>query len=210
MEKICIICKKPFTPAPRHETVQRTCSEECRRIYNNEYAKAKQRDPAIKARKRKQYYDTHKTYCQLCGEVVEHDLTARSNAPTARMHDECVYEDCRRTLMCGKKLNHAQQLRLMYRGYSITDFKDECVTWRNKNMPMSACDDSMLIYVPQQYMLAVDRIALNVETGMYELDVRTDFQNGNFVVERHTFTRLRDIRRFFSSLRKNLKLSSNF
>ena len=112
MEKTCIICGKLFTPALRHETVQRTCSPECRRLYSNEQSRAYQQKPDIKAMRRKQYYDTHKTYCQLCGKVVEHDMNARSNAPTARMHDECVYADCRRTLMCGNKLNHVQQLRI--------------------------------------------------------------------------------------------------
>lgn len=202
MEKICIICKKPFTPAPRHNSVQRTCSPECRRIYNNERSLARQHDPENKARRKKQYYDTHKTYCQLCGKVVEHPIYATNNAPTARMHDECVYEDCRRSLLCGSRIGHVQQLRLAYRGYRVKDFIAESTEWRDKHMPMSACDERAFHYVPQQFWLAVDRIVQNPETGMIELDLRTGFKNNEFVIEHVQFARLKDIRPYFMKLKE--------
>ena len=41
------------------------------------------------------------------------------------MHNECVYEDCRKTLEEGKTLSHVQLLRLQARGYTIPEFKEE-------------------------------------------------------------------------------------
>lgn len=210
MEKTCIICGKKFIPAARHETIQLTCGLECRKIRNNEKTMARKQDPDIRARNQKRYYDTHKTYCVLCGKVVEHVSFMTSNAPTARMHDECVYEDCRRSLMTGYRINHVQQLRLAYRGYGVSEFVNETIAWREEHMPMSECDDVILKYVPEQFRLAVDMIRRNVDTGLYELDLRTEFKDGEFVMKRLTFQKMKHIRAYFMDVKEKRKLSSNF
>lgn len=202
MEKTCIICGNPFTPVPKHSGIQLTCSAECRKTYNYERIRARQRDPEFISKRRKHYYETHQTLCQLCGKVVEHPLTVSSNAPTARMHDECVYEDCRRSLLCGKRLNHVQQLRLMYRGYGISEFEEECKDWRDEHMPMSACNERLLKYVPLRFQLAVDRIQQNTDTGLYELDLRTGFKANKYIMKELTFRRMGDIRTYFTNLKK--------
>ena len=114
----CVICGKMFEPAPRHKNWQKTCSIECRTIYNKEYDMS---DRNLKKR-RERYRNTKNAYCRLCGKPIirKHDV---DNLSTTRMHDSCIYLDCKKTLDSGEILSKAQAERLYYRGWTIKEFK---------------------------------------------------------------------------------------
>ena len=210
MQKICIVCGKAYTPALRHENIQLTCSQECRIIHTREHSRAHQNLPEIKERRRKQYYDKHTTYCLICGKPVERIHLNDKCTSTARMHDECVIEDCRKALRWGQRLTHIQQLRLRYRGYGIKEFLEETIEWRAENMPMTAFDEHMMNYVPQQFQLAVQSLIYDADNHTYTVEYRTAFKDGKFLMETKTFTAILSIKRHFSAVRKTMKLSSNF
>ena len=210
MQKTCIVCKQLFTPTLRHNNVQITCGPECRYIYNKEHARNRQNMPEIKERRRKQYYDRRTTYCQLCGKPIERLHLNDKCTSTARMHEECVVEDCRNALLCGQRLTHAQQLRLLYRGYGIREFFYETADWRAENMPMTAYDEHMMRYVPQQFQLAVQSLVHDVDKHTYTVEYRTAIKDGEFMLETKTFTATQAITRHFSAIRKTMRLSSNF
>lgn len=210
MEKICIMCGKPFTPTARHNSVQRTCGPECRKLYNNEKSRIRQQDPEFRAKKLKYYYDTHTTCCLICGKPIDRIFMEGKLVAKPRLHDECVYADCRNTLLCGKKLDHVQQLRLASKGYGVKEFVKETCAWRDEHMPMSACLDSMLSHIPQQFRLALDRAVYNCDTEQYEITIRTDRHNGRFKTKNLKFRSLQQMQRYFRDVRTFQKLSSNF
>lgn len=113
-DKICTVCGKEYTPR-RYD--QLTCSAECRTVHNYE----------TKHKRDKDYYTYKPTSkCKICGKTVINSFALNPNRRTsATMHDECVFEDCRKTLEAGETLNHVQLLRLQARGYTIPEFKEE-------------------------------------------------------------------------------------
>lgn len=113
-EKSCTVCGRIYIPI-RYD--QLTCSAECRAIHNAE----------IKHSRDKMYYKYKPTsLCKICGKTVVNSYEFNPNRrKSATMHDECVYEDCRKTLEAGETLNHVQLLRLQARGYTIPEFKEE-------------------------------------------------------------------------------------
>lgn len=210
MEKTCIICGQPFTPALRHSSVQVTCGPECRKIYNGERSRIRQQDPEFLAKKHQYYYDTHKTLCLICGKPVNRIFLEGRLIAKPRLHDECVYADCRRSLLCGKRLDHVQQLRLASKGYGVKEFVKETRIWREEHMPMSECLDSMLSYIPQQFWLALDRAVYNCDTNQYEVTLRTDCHKGRFRTKNLKFKSLQQMQQHFRDVRTFQKLSSNF
>lgn len=210
MEKICIMCGKPFIPVARHSRVQRTCGPECRKQYNNEKSRIRQQDPEFRVKKLKYYYDTHTIHCLICGKPIDRIFIDGKLVAKPRLHDECVYANCRNTLLCGKKLDHVQQLRLASKGYGVKEFVKETRAWRDEHMPMSACFSNMLKYIPQQFWLAADRVDYNTETQQYEVDLRTDCRNGKFKMRYLKFDTLQEMQRYFRDVRTVQKLSSNF
>lgn len=210
MEKTCIICGKQFTPVLRHSTVQVTCGPECRKIYNNERSRLRQQDPEFLAKKQRDYYATHVIRCLICGKPVNRVFLEGRLISKPRLHDECVYADCRNSLLCGKRLDHVQQLRLAAKGYGVKEFVKETRAWRDEHMPMSECLDNMLSYVPQQFWLALDRAIYNCDTEQYEVTLRTDCHNGRFKTKNLKFKSLQQMQQHFRDVRTVQKLSSNF
>lgn len=210
MEKTCIICGKQFTPVLRHSSVQLTCGPECRKIYNGERSRIRQQNPDFLAKKHRDYYATHVIQCLICGKPVDRVFLEGRLIAKPRLHDECVYEDCRRSLLCGKRLDHVQQLRLASKGYGVKEFVKETRAWRDEHMPMSACFSNMLKYIPQQFWLAADRVDYNTETQQYEVDLRTDYRNGKFRMKYLKFNTLQEMQKYFRDVRTVQKLSSNF
>lgn len=210
MEKTCIICGKQFTPVLRHSSVQLTCGPECRKIYNGERSRIRQQDPDFLAKKHQYYYGTHKTLCLICGKPVNRVFLEGRLIAKPRLHDECVYADCRNSLLCGKRLDHVQQLRLASKGYGVKEFVKETCAWRDEHMPMSECLDSMLSHIPQQFWLALDRAVYNCDTAQYEVTIRTDRHNGRFKTKNLKFKSLQEMQRYFRDVRTVMKLSSNF
>lgn len=212
MQKTCVVCGKQFTPVLRHHTVQKLCSPECRSRYNREHSLLYHRNPQIRAEKIKHYYEDNPTYCRICGKQIVRTLIQGTFTSNSRMHDECILEDCRRTLMCGSCLNHIQQLRLAYRGYGIKEFKAECVKWREEHMPMINCNQQIMSYIPHKYQLAVHNTGYDLEDNTYVIEMRTDFKDGVYVIKQYKFKRLQDIRTFYRDYRKAQlqNISSNF
>ena len=194
MQKTCIICGKEFTPTARHAATQITCSPTCRKQYSREYARVRQQKDDVKKRRRDLYYERNKTYCQLCGKLMERS-SGDHMASTARMHDECVLIDCRNSFLCGQRLTHTQHLRLVYRGYSIKEYFKECCDWRD---------------IPQQFKLAVNSMWFESDTNMYVIELRTAYKDGEFIMNTYKFTTLHSIFDHFRDVRKIQKLSSNF
>lgn len=210
MEKTCIICGKQFTPVLRHSGIQLTCGPECRKIYNDERSKIRRQNPEFLAKKHQGYYDTHVIQCLICGKPVNRVFLEGRLIAKPRLHDECVYTDCRNSLLCGRRLNPVQQQRLAAKGYGVKDFVVECKAWRDKHMPMSACFSNMLRYIPQQFWLASDRVDYNIETQQYEVDLRTDYRNGKFKLKYLKFDTLQEMQKYFRDVRTVQKISSNF
>lgn len=210
MKKTCIICGKQFTPVLRHSGIQLTCGPECRKIHNEERSIIRRHDPEFLAKKHQDYYDTHKTLCLICGKPVNRVFLEGRLISKPRLHDKCVYDDCRNSLLCGKRLDHVQQLRLASKGYGVKEFIKETHAWRDEYMPMSECLDSMLSHIPQQFWLALDRAVYNNKTDRYEISLRIDCCNGEFTVKQLTFTSLQEMQRYFRDVRTFQKLSSNF
>ena len=210
MEKTCIICGKQFTPVLRHSGIQLTCGPECRKIYNDERSKIRRQNPEFRAKKHQGYYDTHVIQCLICGKPVNRVFLEGRLIAKPRLHDECVYTDCRNSLLCGRRLNPVQQQRLVAKGYGVKDFVVECKAWRDKHMPMSACFSNMLNYIPRQFWLAADRVDYNTETQQYEVDLRTEYRDGEFRMRYLKFNTLQEMQKYFRDVRTFQKLSSNF
>lgn len=121
MIKKCKVCGKEFTPAARHERVQQICSDECRTKNWCNLAKEPENLKKMRDRQRQKSF----TICRICGKQIIRNYDLDRNASTSRLHDECVFEDCRKTILAGKTISHAQQLRLYARGYTIKEFKAE-------------------------------------------------------------------------------------
>lgn len=209
MQKTCIICGKEFTPTARHAATQITCSSACRKQYSREYARVRQQKDDVKKRRRDLYYERNKTYCQLCGKLMERS-PGDCMASTARMHDECVLIDCRNSFLCGQRLTHTQQLRLVYRGYSIKEYFKECCDWRDKYMPIVRYDTQIMRYIPQQFKLAVNSMWFESDTNEYVIELRTAYKDGEFIMNTYKFTTLHSIFDHFRDVRKIQKTSSNF
>ena len=111
--KICVVCGREYTPR-RYD--QLTCCKECRTIYILE---------AKKARYRENYKYKSTAVCKICGKPVINVFKSPYRRASATMHDECVFEDCEKTLREGKTLSHVQHLRLQQRGFTIAEFKEE-------------------------------------------------------------------------------------
>lgn len=210
MLKTCVVCGKEFTPTARHERTQITCSAECRKQYARDYARARQQKPDVKKRRRSQYYARNKTYCLICGKLIDRVSVTESMTSTARMHDECVLTDCRNSFLCGKRLTHTQQLRLVYRGYSIKEFFSDCEHWRDEHMPIVKYDDQIMRYIPQQFKLAVNSMWFDSNTNEYVVELRTGCTDGEFSMRTFRFTSLHSILTHFRDVRKIQKLFSNF
>lgn len=210
MLKTCVVCGKEFTPAPRHNSTQITCSSECRKQYARDYARVRQQKPDVKKRRQDLYYRRNQTYCLICGKVIDRSTEDNVMPSTARMHEQCVLTDCRNSFLCGKRLTHTQQLRLVYRGYSIKEFFTECEQWRNEHMPMVKYDAHIMQYIPQQFKLAVNNVWFDADTNEYVMEIRTEYNNQEFSMRTFRFTSLHAILTHFRDVRKVQKLSSNF
>lgn len=210
MQKICIVCGQLFTPTARHERTQITCSAECRKQYARDYARMRQQKPDVKKRRQDLYYRRNQTYCLICGKVIDRSTEDNVMPSTARMHDECVLIDCRNSFLCGQRLTHTQQLRLVYRGYSIKEYFKECCDWRDQHMPIVKYDTQIMRYIPQQFKLAVNSMWFESDTNMYVIELRTAYKDGEFIMNTYKFTTLHSIFDHFRDVRKIQKLSSDF
>lgn len=114
MQKQCVICGQLFTPYL--PTRQRTCSPECRKTDQLNY----RHSDIYKQKRKAQYRKKHVALCRICGRPI--DCTKLSRP--VHMHDECLFDECKRTLNAGKRLSELQRNRLASRGYTITEFRE--------------------------------------------------------------------------------------
>ena len=114
IQKQCVICKQMYVPALPNR--QKTCSSECRKAYSRILNNSEKQRSSHK----EWYNKTHPLFCKLCGKPIQRVDKLRPQ----RMHDECIYEDCKKTLAFGKRLSDLQRNRLVSRGFSITEFKE--------------------------------------------------------------------------------------
>ena len=119
----CVICGKEYEPYRCYGKRQLTCSPECRKKYARIYAQnhPKRYEYAASAKARAKKRRNGHVICRICGQPVFRTFAVGEGTP--QMHEECVLEDCRATLMSGGKLNRAQQSRLYSRGWTIGDMK---------------------------------------------------------------------------------------
>lgn len=114
IKKQCVICKQMYVPTLPNR--QKTCSPECRKLYQRMLNNSE-----ISRNRHKQWYRRNRTvFCKICGQPIERTDSLRPK----QMHDECIYEDCRQTVASGKRLSDLQRNRLVSRGFSITEFKE--------------------------------------------------------------------------------------
>lgn len=64
------------------------------------------------------------TLCALCGKPIKRNYST-GHRECSRMHDECVFKDCKNAILSGEKLTRAQSERLYRRGYTVKEFKAE-------------------------------------------------------------------------------------
>lgn len=121
----CIICGKMFEPYRCKGKKQLTCSEECRKAYAKQYYrehgvnKEKQKEAIQRQREAKNGH----VICRICGKPVFRTFAVGEGQPW--MHEECVFNDCIETVVCGQTLSGKQRQRLDRRGYSISEFIEE-------------------------------------------------------------------------------------
>lgn len=120
MIKRCIVCGKSFTPVANHSSVQILCSEECRKIRQKERHDTEEFRKKCRDRCRAKAI----TLCTLCGKPIERNYSS-GHKENCRMHDKCVFEDCKNAILSGEKLTRAQSERLYRRGYTVKEFKVE-------------------------------------------------------------------------------------
>ena len=121
----CVICGKEFEPVYNMKSRQKTCSRECRAIMIRENSRIYKKQYYVRE-KHLAYMRNHnkKAICRLCGKPIFRDYTVGIIART-QMHDECVFEDCAKTLKAGERLTTAQYQRLASRGYGVREFREE-------------------------------------------------------------------------------------
>ena len=118
----CLLCGKEFKPYSRRHVY---CSKECCRSEVRRKAKEYRQNMSdddrlterIKARK---HYDC--CYCKICGEPIKREFI--HDHEKTQMHEECIINDCRKTLQSGKMLNSCQRMRLYSIGYTVSEFKE--------------------------------------------------------------------------------------
>ena len=123
--KKCIVCNAEFTPAARNnEKRQICCSPECSKEREKQLTKERQNTDKYKKRAKELYKKRSKnhTVCRLCGKPT----VTGSTGWKSHYHDECILDDCSRTIESGRKLTKAQYNRMYTRGYTIDDLR-ECV-----------------------------------------------------------------------------------
>lgn len=120
----CVICGREFEPYVCRPS-QKTCSEECRKVYVRRYQRECYKNMTDDIRTRHKLHIREKrngsVICILCGKPVFRCVNTAEKFP--RMHEECIYRDCAKTLMNGEPLSKAQHSRLYARGWTVTEFK---------------------------------------------------------------------------------------
>lgn len=126
--KKCIVCEAEFAPAPNHINRQICCSRECRVKRNRQLDKERSHTETFKKRRQDEYrrHSMDHTKCRLCGEPTTINL---STGYKSHYHDECILDDCAKTLRSEQKPTNAQYNRLYYRGFSMEDVRE----WMKKN-----------------------------------------------------------------------------
>lgn len=121
IEKTCPICGKMFSTT-RSQKVY--CSYECYRINvrnTSKYYYMANKDH-IK-RKIREYRPT--ALCKLCGQLINQPLIHTTRRSSKQFHDECVIIDAKNTIKSGRYLTNVQYQRLLSRGYTVTELKEE-------------------------------------------------------------------------------------
>lgn len=128
MKKTCVVCGKEYEVLRScHINRQIYCNKECQRVaVLKRQAERFQNDPEYRNRineSAKKWQKKHRKpiICMICGEEMEGNTKRR-------MHDECVYEDCRKMYEAIGDFTVAQIHRLEMRGYTKKEFVEEyCV-----------------------------------------------------------------------------------
>lgn len=63
-------------------------------------------------------------HCKICGKEVKPEYSVYGPS-YRRMHEECIIEDCMKTIDEGKTLSKKQYMRLYTLGYNKTEFIEE-------------------------------------------------------------------------------------
>ena len=121
----CIICGKMYEPYHCYGKRQLTCSPECRKTYNRQYARehARTYESLEKQKQRAREKNNGHVICRICGKPVYRTFVAGEGSPW--MHFDCVMADCVKTVKAGEKLSWKQMQRLYARGYTIKEFIEE-------------------------------------------------------------------------------------
>lgn len=121
--KKCVICDAEFTPAmPNNAKRQICCSPECSKEHNRRLAKERQATDKYRKHAKELYKkrSENHTLCRLCGKPTISGPTGWKS----HYHDECILDDCAKTIKSGRKLTKTQYNRMYTRGYTLDDLKE--------------------------------------------------------------------------------------
>ena len=123
----CVVCGREFEPFNYN---QKCCCMYCSRENDLKRRREYNRSPRTHERQRAYRLAHPQGVCLICGKPVMKDGLKRHDSK--KMHDECIFMDCLETLKSGNRLTSKQRTRLVLRGYSLKEFKQDY--WEELNV----------------------------------------------------------------------------
>lgn len=119
MIKTCIVCGKEFEAA-RHNYV--CCSKECTK-YNCQYGYRLSSEKYKKVLAlRERVRNNRQRKCRICGKTIEREKV--EDELYKQIHEQCIIDDCVKSMKAGKRMTNTQFSRLYSRGYTVRDLKE--------------------------------------------------------------------------------------
>lgn len=123
---ICPYCGKSFSTKHKQKIYcSRACYYEQAKIRN-----AKWFENHKNARKNDSYVYKPSGKCKICGEIVYNSMLFVRRS-SKKIHDECAIREAKEILKSGKNLNNIQYQRIVTRGYTVGELRQEIMEEAN-------------------------------------------------------------------------------